>query len=160
MEKLEDFDFIIRKLSIVTRQMKMISLAIFFTLVLNIIVFVLYYFSFNSKYSYGSVNFELTAIVVSFIGIMMILFHYVLKRRGQIYYEEIADEFEWGFKRNVKNDIRAPIGIRIRIKEYLRASELPLIPNQYGHIIYFILFLSMLILTIISRNLFLKNYLY
>ena len=67
-----------------------------------------------------------------------------------IFYEEITDEIDWSRKRKEFMH-KPPIQLRIIIKEFLKATDLPFTSGKNGQGFYIILFLIIAVTTILVK---------
>lgn len=73
-----------------------------------------------------------------------------LRKRGDALFEEISDELQWNVRQNGTGTIakeRPELNVRVALRSFARATDLPLLPGTYGPGIYVavncvILFLS------------------
>ncbi len=62
-----------------------------------------------------------------------------LKRRGNALYEELSDELQWHVQRSVADDgpsARPDIEMRVLLRTYVQATNLPLVPGMMGTAVY------------------------
>jgi hypothetical protein len=97
---------------------------------------------------------ELFALFFIFISVLFgvfVLFRFnTVKNKGMVIYEELTDEIDWSRKR--KEFIhRPPLELRIVIKEFLKATDLPFTTGTNGQAFYIVLFFLFLITGIIIK---------
>jgi hypothetical protein len=107
----------------------------------------------SNKYYNNSEN-ELIALFFIFFSVLFgvyILFRFnTIKNKGMVIYEELTDEIDWSRKR--KEFIhRPPLELRIVIKEFLKATDLPFTTGTNGQAFYIVLFFVFLITGILIK---------
>lgn len=78
-------------------------------------------------------------------AILFVVFYEYSRRQGNVLFEEISDELEWnvnGAKLSEGGSLasaRPEVNVRIILRMFARATDLPLFPSQYGPVIYLLL---------------------
>lgn len=91
---------------------------------------------------------------LAFSGLGCIVFFSILKKQGMAYYEEVANEVEWGTDREHRGSVThssVPLEVRYYINSFLKATELPVVGGVNGPLIYFLLFLLMILIAILLK---------
>uniref|UniRef100_UPI00404A4060 hypothetical protein n=1 Tax=Gelidibacter sp. TaxID=2018083 RepID=UPI00404A4060 len=89
-------------------------------------------------------------IVLVFIGVYLLYEFSRIREKGLIIYEEITDEIDWSKDR--KNFIHRPaLEIRVLIREFLKASDLPFTIGKIGQTYYLSLFILVLFSIILIK---------
>lgn len=91
-------------------------------------------------------------------GILLLFLWERLRVEGKMLFEEISDELEWHhrtFKPRVTYSETTPepvnLGIRVSLREFLDASDMPLIPGPFGAAWYLAFYIGCMILgTVLS----------
>lgn len=148
---MEELDSLISKLNNFTKLLKSTALIIFMCLIVSLILLLFFIqtgerFSSREYFIYRDTGYIIG--LINILGLLSLLFHNIYKKRGRIYYDEITDEIEWNYKRKEYYE-RLPINIRVALKDFLSSEELIFVPSVFGHLIYFIMYLFIIIANIL-----------
>ena len=95
------------------------------------------------SYSYDRFDHGLFQTLAGFAGLAslaaistLILFE-TRKKRGNALFDELSDEYQWNLLAPERKSTDAdrgkpPIDVRVILREFSRASDLPLVPGKYG----------------------------
>lgn len=102
------------------------------------------YFSYRSSLS-DNVD---TFVVIAFFSILLIIFREFYRRKGDALFEEIGDELA-AAKRQDEPELSS-LEIRLILRSFAHAVDLPLVPGKFGALTYFLINLIM-VLTVVFR---------
>ena len=141
-----DIEYYVGRLKHITGFLGRYSTIIFGIFLFSLIVIVLsFYFRLRGFLGYESqaLAIFLMGLVLPVFGIIILFRFSQLSRRGMTYYEEITDEVEWGSLKH--NAGRVPLNVRVATKEFLRATDMPIVKGNIGITIYFLLFILLIV---------------
>lgn len=92
------------------------------------------------KYQINDLGFAF-CVILTFINIFLTIFFDYLRKKGETIFEEVSDELHWyiGYEKgNSQNtsEKKPEIKIRILLREFVKTTDLPLIPGKYGPAVY------------------------
>lgn len=102
----------------------------------------------------SSVYMYLSLAAMSFVFLTVLAFD-MYRRRGNAIFEEISDELQWRVtsryveQESTESFERPNLDARIRLRDFVRASQLMLFPGQYGPALYMIVNVSITIAMLI-----------
>lgn len=96
--------------------------------------------------------------------ICIVLFDF-LRKKGDVLFEEISDELQWGVYNDVERksdkedypvlersaEERPRLHVRIVLRSFSRAADLPLVPGRFGPAIYLLINIVLALITLASR---------
>jgi hypothetical protein len=94
-------------------------------------------------------------LAVAGISLISLVLYESMRKSGDALFEEISDELQWkvlgGTSARLSNarDDRPPIDIRVRLRDYARATELPFVPGRYGAAVYAAINIVMVLLLVL-----------
>lgn len=151
LKRLEQIKYILKRYSLFilfTILGSIISMSLFaFIHKYNVIDRDMYYSSFYSQFE---IPLLLTTFTFIVLGIILLFRFNTFRDKGMILYEEITDEIDWSRKRKEFMH-KPPIELRIVIKEFLKATDLPFTSGKNGQGLYIVLFLVIAISTILIK---------
>ncbi len=135
----------------IANRLKFFSLLIIITLIACMLLSVWILISYPA---YTLYIFRFVPTALSFFGIVLLFIFDSIRKSGMVLYDEISDELEWGFRtgNTVKRDVpgkRVQTAIRVAMRQFLQATDLPIVPGSAGQGIYFALFISLTIANMI-----------
>jgi hypothetical protein len=137
------------RLEHLTLQMRVIGQVAFFSCVAAIVsTFV----ELSVRFGRRNVSFEdfelqmpkLLTVTLCLGGFLLIAFFETRRRRGDVFFDELSNELQWsGPTRPAKTvaQEKPPIRVRIILREFVQASDLPLLPGRYGPAAYAFIFI-------------------
>jgi hypothetical protein len=107
------------------------------------------------KSSYSSDDFLIWAFLVGG-NVLLALSFESFRKRGNALFEELSDEFQWhlGSEKKLFDKIgptRPPIELRVTLRSFLSATDLPLAPGRFGPLIYTIINVILFVLGAVIR---------
>jgi hypothetical protein len=87
----------------------------------------------------------LPTIVVGIGGValMLLVVYDTTRKRGDALFEELSDELQWnvvngsqGGSKPGPDRERPPVDVRVRLRDYARATDLPFVPGRFGAAAY------------------------
>lgn len=83
-------------------------------------------------------------IVLIGFNISLVLAFEMVKKNGEAIFEELSDEFQWNLRSGKRGNLspsalRPPLELRVELRSFLSASNLPLAPERSGPLIYMLL---------------------
>jgi|SRR5579859_7531997 len=100
----------------------------------------------------------LVGILIHLTGVVFLVSWERLKKDGLVLVEEISDEIEWDYRKRRQSADALPNGeraqrpeleVRVALRGFLRAAELPLAPEQYSTLVYAAYFVACVFATIL-----------
>jgi hypothetical protein len=86
------------------------------------------------------------SVVLGFGNIVVVIIHEALRRRGDAVFEEISDDLQWHLARanrespaSVSDRPKPDLEARLALREYVKATDLPLIVGPFGPAYYVLL---------------------
>ncbi len=99
----------------------------------------------NSLDWQGDIGFNVSILlVVTCVAISLIVYQDIQRRKGNVIYEEISDEFQREGSLPSVQSLEA----RLILRSFVHSSELPLAPGRYGPLIYFLVNVAVTILVV------------
>jgi len=86
--------------------------------------------------------FRIVGLSVSLSGIAILYYFDLIRRRGMVFYDVISDEVE-SFHKSIEldeEDMLDMMEIRFRMRRFLQATDLPIVPGGTGQGLYMTLF--------------------
>jgi hypothetical protein len=87
-------------------------------------------------------------VAVAFISILLILLREFYRRKGDVLFEEIGDELASAKSPDVPPRL-SPLEIRLVLRSFAHAVDLPLVPGKFGALTYFVINLLMVIIVVL-----------
>lgn len=136
----------------ITHKLHRLGLLIYSSTMLNLIIS----FFFISKldiHLFGEVPKFGIALAIVFIclfslsNLVMVVFYENYRKRGETLFEEISDEIQWRisdrqvskYDEEVLIDYKPWLESRVILRDFVKTTDLPLIPGKYGTSIYAII---------------------
>jgi hypothetical protein len=145
--KLTDTERLLRRLSQLTRLMQKVALGTFGTALFALVTLFIE-LSLRERamhFSDAAENFTMFKVLtigISLLGFCAITLFELLRRQGDVLFEELSNELQWGSK--LPSTANKPrIGQRIVLRDFVQASDLLLVPGRFGPAIYGLVFLSL-----------------
>jgi hypothetical protein len=112
-------------------------------------VFIAFFFSWSGRKHtdvwQGDITFNVAMLlVVTFVAVSLIVYQDIQRRKGNVIYEEISDEFQ----REGALPSGKSLEARLILRSFVHSSELPLAPGRYGPLIYFLVNIAVTILVV------------
>ncbi|MFN0108922.1 MAG: hypothetical protein ACKVZH_08705 [Blastocatellia bacterium] len=89
-------------------------------------------------------------LLACLVAILCVGLYEWLQKHGNVIFDEISDELEWnvtGAKLQEGGTLagkRPEVNIRIVLRMFVRATNLPLLPGEYGPVFYFVFNLALI----------------
>lgn len=136
LKERENVEFFIDRLRYVTASLRMLGLLALLMTIVNVTTVALY----TELYWR---NVALMQLSVTLTVILVLIFHEFKKKLGDTLFEEISDEMQWYLVKDRKEMLKKsdkeetpPISARIQLREYVKTSDLPIIPGKFGPGVY------------------------
>ncbi len=103
------------------------------------------------------VPFRLVPLLAGLLAILCVALYEYLLRQGNILFDEISDELEWNVKGShlseggALTEKRPDLKVRMILRMFSRANDLPLFPGAYGPAIYVLLNLGLFFIGYLAR---------
>lgn len=132
----EEAVYRLRRLTFLQRQ---VGLLLALGTTANIGVLFLAFFPISAFSNYSVVG--QIATTIALVNLMLAVFFESYRKRGESLFEEISDEFQWHLGRREFGESnysqpRPPTDVRIILRDFTRAGDLPLVPGRLGPAIY------------------------
>lgn len=161
---LDDSLNLLDRLERINRRLSMegVLIVIFTTTHIACALFLMFnrYFHYNMEFDINPAG-MLIIETVSFFGSLLLLLCYDrLRKKGDVIFEEISDEFQWYIRKgnyvNVKEGTpqEGPaLRARVLLRTFATTANLPLAPGKYGPGIYFLINagLAILVAVVLTR---------
>jgi hypothetical protein len=144
-----DTEHLLERLSYVTRQMRLFGLLIFGAALTGVVmIFAQMAMREKSIHSFGAEDqvlmLKLLTIAICLLGFIIIMLFELLRRQGDVLFEELSNELQWGGNVASKGPVEKPrISERIILRSFVQASDLLLVPGRFGPAVYGLMFLAL-----------------
>lgn len=77
------------------------------------------------------------AAVAAVLGFLSVIVFDATRRRGDTLFDEISDELQWNIRQNAEArsdnySIAPEFNVRVMMRDFIRATDLPLLPGKFG----------------------------
>ena len=99
----------------------------------------------------------LSAVGVCVLGIISAARFEIERRHADAWFEEVSDELHWRTRRDEDEKYasagdRPMLAVRVTLRQYARASELPFVPGKSGPILLIVFNVLVVIATVLIRQ--------
>ena len=155
----KDLELTLHQLNIITRFMQIIGLAAVLVTFIGLLLssssaFNVFneFISAPTEFEYGrslrsTYQFLLTAVIMSVsCAIILVSIYEYLRKKGDVLFEEISDELRWDVSgKSVSGAEKPALEIRVTLRSFARAADLPLVPGKFGPVLYVLFNLTILL---------------